>query len=244
MSCDNLPDNGRALRGAILIFAAALDDDLARWLDGELRCPSTMVDRIVPATTAAERAEVEAALGLEDAWPVVTERFSQWVIEDDFPLGRPAWERGGAEIVADVTPYELMKLRTLNGAHSTLAYLGYLMGAETVADAMAEPDLAELVRAMMVEEVSPTLPRLDGFDLAAYREALLTRFRNPALAPSHLADRDGRLAETAAAALGNDPRRASPPARRFRASRSASRRGCAIAWGSTRRAGRSTCATR
>jgi fructuronate reductase len=181
LSCDNLPANGHALRGAILAFAAAFDMELMNWLDGELRCPSTMVDRIVPATTAADRAEVEAALGFEDAWPIATERFSQWVIEDDFPLGRPAWELGGAELVNDVKPYELLKLRTLNGAHSTLAYLGYLMDAETVAEAMAEPDLAELVRAMMVEEISPTLPALAGFDLDAYRKALLARFRNPAL---------------------------------------------------------------
>jgi len=111
----------------------------------------------------------------------VTEPFSQWVIEDDFGGDRPAWDLSGAQFVRDVAPFELMKLRLLNGAHSTLAYLGYLMGCETVAAAMAAPDLAGLVADMMREEVTPTLPTLDGFDVTAYRAALLQRFRNPAL---------------------------------------------------------------
>ncbi|MDU3130523.1 MAG: mannitol dehydrogenase family protein, partial [Bradyrhizobium sp.] len=143
--------------------------------------PSTMVDRIVPATTDVDRDEVRAALGLDDAWPVVTEPFSQWVIEDDFGGDRPAWDASGAQFVRDVAPFELMKLRLLNGAHSTIAYLGYLMGCQTVAAAMAEPELAGLVEDMMREEVTPTLPALGGFDVTAYRAALLQRFRNPAL---------------------------------------------------------------
>ncbi|XUM19542.1 mannitol dehydrogenase family protein [Bradyrhizobium oligotrophicum S58] len=181
LACDNLPANGHTLRGLVISFAELIDRDLAKWIAGDVRFPSTMVDRIVPATTDADRADVGTALGLDDAWPVVTEPFSQWVIEDDFGGDRPAWDISGAQFVHDVAPFELMKLRLLNGAHSTIAYLGYLMGCETVAAAMAEPELAGLVEDMMRDEVTPTLPALGGFDVAAYRAALLQRFRNPAL---------------------------------------------------------------
>jgi fructuronate reductase len=178
LACDNLPANGHTLRGLAIAFAELVDRDLARWIADEVHFPSTMVDRIVPATTDVDRDEVRAALGLDDAWPVVTEPFSQWVIEDDFGGDRPAWD---ATFVTDIMPFELMKLRLLNGAHSTIAYLGYLMGCQTVAAAMAEPELAGLVEDMMREEVTPTLPALGGFDVTAYRAALLQRFRNPAL---------------------------------------------------------------
>lgn len=181
LACDNLPANGHTLRGLAIAFAELVDRDLARWIADEVHFPSTMVDRIVPATTDVDRDEVRAALGLDDAWPVVTEPFSQWVIEDDFGSDRPAWDASGAQFVRDVAPFELMKLRLLNGAHSTIAYLGYLMGCQTVAAAMAEPELAGLVEDMMREEVTPTLPALGGFDVTAYRAALLQRFRNPAL---------------------------------------------------------------
>ena len=139
-----------------------------------------MVDRIVPATTDADRAAVAAITGLEDAWPIVTEPFTQWVIEDDFPQGRPAFEAVGAELVTDVEPYELMKLRMLNGSHSTLAYLGYLAGHQYVADAIADPAIRRLVHRLMSEEVMPTLP-MPRADLEAYRDRLLERFANPAL---------------------------------------------------------------
>jgi fructuronate reductase len=181
LSCDNLPANGRTLKRVVSRFAALRDADLGRFVAGEIACPSTMVDRIVPATTDADRAAVSRALGMEDAWPIMTEPFSQWVIEDDFPAGRPAWEMAGATFVSDVDPYELMKLRLLNGSHSTLAYLGYLAGHETVSDTIAAPGFATLVRSMMDEEVTPTLPRLPGIDLEAYKADLLARFRNPAL---------------------------------------------------------------
>ena len=181
LACDNLPANGRTLAGLVHRFAELVDPDLASWIAGEVRFPSTMVDRIVPATTDADRVAVTAAIGMEDAWPIVTEPFCQWVIEDEFTLDRPAWEEVGAEFVADVAPYELMKLRLLNGTHSTLAYLGYLMGRPTVAEAMGEPGLARLVEEMMFAEIGPTLPPLAGFDLDGYRRSLLTRYRNPAL---------------------------------------------------------------
>lgn len=181
LSCDNLPANGRTLKRVATRFAELREADLGRFVAGEIACPATMVDRIVPATTDADRAAVAERLGVADAWPVVTEPFSQWVIEDDFPAGRPEWERAGATFVTDVDAYEVMKLRLLNGSHSTLAYLGYLAGHETVADAMAAPGFAALIRGLMDEEVSPTLPSLPGIDLAAYKADLLARFRNPAL---------------------------------------------------------------
>lgn len=178
LSCDNLPGNGHVLGRVVARFAELRGAaDAVR----HVAMPSTMIDRIVPATTDDDRAAVAAALGLEDAWPVVTEPFRQWVVEDRFPTGRPAWERAGVVFVPDVSIFETMKLRLLNGSHSTLAYLGYLAGAETVAEAMALPGMAELVEGLMREEVSPTLPPLPGFDLAAYRSELVARFRNPAL---------------------------------------------------------------
>ncbi|KQT64031.1 MULTISPECIES: mannitol dehydrogenase family protein [unclassified Aureimonas] len=181
LSCDNLPSNGRTVRRVVTRFAALRGPDLGEFVEREVAFPSTMVDRIVPATTDADRALVEAALGVEDRWPVMGEPFSQWVIEDHFTAGRPDWGAAGATFVAEVEPFELMKLRLLNGSHSTLAYLGYLAGHETVADAMGAPGFGELLAGMMEEEVSPTLPVLPGFDLAAYRAELLQRFRNPAL---------------------------------------------------------------
>jgi fructuronate reductase len=181
LACDNLPANGHALRGLVIRFAELLDPELGKWIADNVRFPSTMVDRIVPATSDEDRAKVGAALGLADAWPVMAEPFTQWVIEDDFGLSRPAWDQAGAQYVRDVAPYELMKLRLLNGSHSTLAYLGYLLGRETVASAMQEAGIARLLDGMMRDEVTPTLPALDGFDVTAYRASLLERFRNPML---------------------------------------------------------------
>lgn len=182
LTCDNLPSNGTVVKRVIDRFAALRDRDLGAWVAGEVVCPSTMVDRITPATTDADRAAIAAALGMEDAWPVVTEPFSQWVIEDRFPDGRPMWETGGAQFVADVAPYELMKLRLLNGAHSSLSYLGYLAGYETVAETMADPAFARFVPALMQEAAATVAPHMPaGTDLGSYQAALVTRFRNPAL---------------------------------------------------------------
>ena len=181
LCCDNLPANGRTVHGVLRDFAALRDPALARFIEDKVRCPSTMVDRIVPATTDADRATIAAALGLTDAWPVVTEPFSQWVIEDDFSAGRPDWDASGATFVTDVAPFELAKLRMLNGAHSALAYLGYLAGCETMADTLAKPGFASFARGLMLEEAAPTIPCLPGLDLSDYAENLLERFRNPAL---------------------------------------------------------------
>lgn len=179
LSCDNLPANGRTLGRIVGQYAALVDDALSDWIAGHVTFPSSMVDRIVPATSDADRAEIAALTGLEDAWPVVTEPFTQWVIEDAFPAGRPDLAAAGAELVADVTPFEHMKLRMLNGAHSTLAYVGQLLGHETVADAMADDALARLI-AQVMDEAAATLD-LPASDLARYGDALRTRFRNPAL---------------------------------------------------------------
>ncbi len=180
LCCDNLPANGETAARVVTGFAALCDRGLADYIAGEVAFPSTMVDRIVPATTDADRAEVQQMTGAVDAWPVVAEPFSQWAIEDRFPAGRPPFEAAGAQLVADVRPFELMKLRMLNGSHSTLAYLGYLAGYEFVSQAMVDHAFRRLVHTLMTNEAMPTLPRQLG-DLSGYRDALIERFANPAL---------------------------------------------------------------
>jgi len=178
LCCDNLPANGHTVRKVVTRMAALVDPALGTFVADNVSFPSTMLDRIVPATTDADRARISAATGLEDAWPVVTERYNSWVVEDDFPQGRPAWT---ATFVKDVAPFELMKIRLLNGAHSSMAYLGYLAGHETIADCMADPHLAHFVSHLMNAEVTSTLPQPPGADIGAYKRALLARFRNPSL---------------------------------------------------------------
>ncbi|ANN73051.1 mannitol dehydrogenase family protein [Bordetella bronchialis] len=181
LSCDNLAHNGAALRRVVADYARALDPALGAWIEQSVAFPSTMVDRIVPATTDEDRQAAAAALGCVDAWPVPTESFRQWVIEDRFPAGRPAWEQAGALMVDDVTPYEMAKLRMLNGAHSTLAYLSALADIETVDRAVGQPELHALLRRMMTDDIAPTLTVPASFDRAHYRDDLLARFANPAL---------------------------------------------------------------
>ncbi|MEO7708816.1 MAG: mannitol dehydrogenase family protein, partial [Caldimonas sp.] len=180
LSCDNLPSNGRTLRGLVLAFAARLDAGLHDWIENECTFPNSMVDRIVPRTTADDRTRIEARLGCVDAWPVVAEPFLDWVIEDRFAAGRPQWEHGGARFVADAAPFERMKLRMLNGSHSALAYLGATAGFATVDAAVGLPALRAFVDAMMRLEIAPTLAA-DGLDPERYRRRLLERFANPAL---------------------------------------------------------------
>jgi fructuronate reductase len=180
LSCDNLPENGSSTRRVVTDFADRVDPLLGRFIGEQVAFPNCMVDRIVPATTDTDRVRIDSALGAEDRWPVVCESFSQWVIEDWFPLGRPAWETTGAELVDVVRPYEEMKLRLLNGSHSSIAYLGQLAGWQSVADAIAEPALAVHIAALM-QEVATTLHLPAAVDLAAYQRALLARFANPAL---------------------------------------------------------------
>ncbi|RKS84217.1 fructuronate reductase [Motilibacter peucedani] len=185
LSCDNLPSNGEVLAGLVREFCAALPagegGPLLDWVRDSVAFPSSMVDRIVPATTDDDRRDAARLLGIDDEGVVATEPFRQWVVEDSFAAGRPVWERAGAVLTADVTPYEAMKLRLLNGSHSTLAYLGGLAGHPYVADAVADPGLREVVERLMRDEVTPTLQVPDGFDLAGYQADLVQRFSNPAL---------------------------------------------------------------
>ena len=181
LSCDNLPENGKTLQKLVLEFANRRDPDLAKWIEKEATFPCCMVDRIVPATSESDRDEISARLGVRDEAMVVTEPFSQWVIEDDFVNGRPAWENVGAEMVEDVRPFEEMKLRMLNGTHSTLAYLGYLAGMEYVSEAVQQPVFESFLRNMMKEEIMPTLKLPESVDLEQYQNALIERYQNPAL---------------------------------------------------------------
>jgi fructuronate reductase len=180
MSCDNLPSNGKTAGRIVKRYAELLGDTNYTNYVQSVQFPSTMIDRIVPATTDADREIVKEIIGLDDAWPIMTEPFTQWVIEDRFPAGRPPFELAGAQLVEDVEPFELMKLRMLNGSHSTMAYLGYLSGYQYVSEAIADPAIYQLIHGLMTEEVIPTLP-MPRSDLEAYRDQLLARFANPAL---------------------------------------------------------------
>ncbi|MDE1147831.1 MAG: mannitol dehydrogenase family protein [Azospirillaceae bacterium] len=181
ISCDNMTENGRRLRTATVQYAQALDADLAAWIRDHGAFPSTMVDSITPATDDALRQRVLDATGLADAWPIQREAFTQWVIEDKFCDGRPAWDQAGVILTHDVAAFGLAKLRLLNGPHSALAYLGSLAGVETVADAMATPALAGFVERLMLRDVLPTVTPPAGYDLARYAGQILERFRNPAI---------------------------------------------------------------
>lgn len=185
VSCDNLPSNGRRLRGlvtrALEYAGAAIAPGVADWIARYVRFPSTMVDRIVPATTPATLDTAERALGVVDLAAVAGEPYTQWVIEDDFPAGRPAWERAGAVLTDDAGPWERLKLRTLNGVHSALAYLGALAGRETIAEALRIPGLADLLRRLIVDDVAPSVTPPSGVSVADYGESVLERFANPAI---------------------------------------------------------------
>jgi len=181
LSCDNLAENGRRLEVLLAEYLATRSAALASWCTAECACPATMVDRIVPATTAADLDALADELGLRDEGAVFTERFSQWVVEDRFAGRRPGWEKVGAQLVSDVAPYETAKLRMLNGAHSALAYLGLDRGHEFVHEAIADSELRPLVERLMRQEAATSFTPAAGQDLAAYADALLARFADPAL---------------------------------------------------------------
>lgn len=180
LSCDNMPDNGKRTRQAVVQLAEHRDAELASWIANKVAFPCSMVDRIVPAMTDADFERL-AALGVSDPNAVVCEAFTQWVVEDHFPTGRPGWEAEGVEMVADVAPFETMKLRMLNGSHSLLAYLGALAGIETVYEGVNHGELRALLRRYMLEEAAPTLEMPEGIDLDAYADSLLARFANDSL---------------------------------------------------------------
>lgn len=182
LSCDNLPENGALLRDGVIGFAKLSGDaELSDWIAQNIAFPSSMVDRITPASTDETRAEAHRQTGCEDQAAVETEPFIQWVIEDQFPSGRPQWEEGGALFVSDVAPYEQMKLTMLNGSHSMLAYTGFLAGCRYVRDVMADPALALLVERHL-KAAGDLLQPLPGIDVADYAAALAQRFHNPAIA--------------------------------------------------------------
>jgi fructuronate reductase len=182
LCCDNLPDNGRVVRGVVLDLAARIDPALADWIAAHARFPGTMVDRIVPATRPEDIERIATLTGLHDAAPVLHEPFRQWVVQDDFVPGtRPDLAATGVQMVADVAPFEHMKLRMLNGTHSALAYLGYLAGHETIADTVADPAFAAFVRRLWAGEIIPALTPPPGVDLPAYADQLFARYANPAI---------------------------------------------------------------
>ncbi len=182
VSCDNLEANGHLARGAFIAFARMLDAELAEWVEAHVAFPNSMVDRITPMTTEADRAMVRADFGVEDLVPVTCEPFMQWVLEDHFTAGRPPLENVGVQLVEDVRPYELMKLRLLNAGHQALAYYGLLLGLTHVHDAAQDPDLRSFTRRYMDEESTPTLSPVPGVDLDLYKATLIERFSNPEIA--------------------------------------------------------------
>ena len=182
MSCDNIPGNGGVTRQSVVAVARLVDPELGDWIATEVAFPSTMVDRITPVTVEADRQRIRERAGVEDAWPVASEPFTQWVIEDNFPTGRPDFESVGATVVDDVHAYEMIKIRLLNGGHQALAYIGQLAGYAYVHDALADPRIEAFVRDYMMTEGVPTLSVPAGFDLPGYIEELFRRFGNPGIA--------------------------------------------------------------
>ncbi|WP_449409205.1 mannitol dehydrogenase family protein [Microbacterium maritypicum] len=179
MSCDNIEGNGDVARDSVIAFARLGDVELAQWIDTEVRFPNSMVDRITPVTSDDDRQWVESTFGVEDSWPVVSEEFTQWVLEDRFSAGRPPLESVGVQLVADVRPYELMKLRLLNASHQALAFTGLLAGYTFVHEAASDPVIAKFVRAYMDGEATPTLDGVPGVDLDQYKDSLNQRFASP-----------------------------------------------------------------
>ncbi|MES2460909.1 MAG: mannitol dehydrogenase family protein [Armatimonadota bacterium] len=181
LSCDNIQGNGDMAKRMLLAFAELREPTLANWMTENGGFPNSMVDRITPATTDEHRQMVADRFGIEDTWPVMTEVFRQWVIEDTFVQGRPAWEAVGAQMTTDVLPYEKMKLRLLNASHQALCYIGMLFGYEYAHQTMEDDDIRALVTQMMDDEVTPLLPAVPGIDLSEYKATLIQRFANPAI---------------------------------------------------------------
>ena len=181
LSCDNLPSNGAVLKRLVLDFAGRIDPELRAWIETNVPFPSTMVDRITPASTDATYADAERLTGRQDLAAIETEPFTQWVIEDHFANGRPDWDKAGVLMVDEVSAYEKMKLRMLNGAHSLLAYLGYIGGYEYIRDVMDDEGLAALARRQM-NAAAKTLDPVPGINLEHYADELIARFANKAIA--------------------------------------------------------------
>ena len=181
MSCDNIQSNGEVAKKMLTAFAELRDPVFRNWLTENCIFPNSMVDRITPATTDEHRTLVKEKFKIDDGWPVMTESFKQWVIEDHFIQGRPAWELVGAQMTTDVLPYEKMKLRLLNASHQALCYIGMLLGYQLVHETMADQDIKKLVEKLMDDEVTPLLSAVPGVDLKDYKKTLIERFANPAI---------------------------------------------------------------
>jgi mannitol 2-dehydrogenase len=179
MSCDNIPENGHMARSTFTAFARLKDPDLAQWMEDHVRFPNSMVDRITPATTPDVVEQIAERFGIDDGWPVAGEPFTQWVLEDSFSMGRPPFEDVGVQLVDDVTPYELMKLRLLNASHQALCYFGYLAGYRLVHEVAQDPLWQRFLLAYMDDEATPTLQPVPGIDLTEYKHTLVERFSNP-----------------------------------------------------------------
>lgn len=182
MSCDNIPGNGHVTRDAVAGLAGRIDPALADWVRAEIAFPNSMVDRITPATSEREISMVAADYGIDDAWPVACETFRQWVVEDHFPTGRPALEKVGVTFVADVEPFELMKIRILNGGHAAIAYPAGLMDIHFVHEAMQDPLISAYLRKLETEEILPVVPPVPNTDLDGYLTRVIERFANPTVA--------------------------------------------------------------
>ncbi len=181
LSCDNIQHNGQVLRDAVLRLAARRDKNLAAWIEGYARFPSSMVDRITPIPTESEIDVFRDKTGMNDKAPVFSETFRQWVVEDNFADGRPDWSRVGVQFVTDVTPYETMKLRLLNASHLAVAGLGELAGYITIEESINDPVIRRFMRRLMDEDTGPLLAPVSGIDLMQYKTALIARFANPAI---------------------------------------------------------------
>ena len=179
MSCDNIPGNGHVCENAVAGLAELVDPELARWIRADVAFPNSMVDRITPATTDRERATLLDKFGLQDNWPVFCEEFRQWVLEDKFPAGRPALEKVGVTFTSDVAPYELMKIRILNGGHAAISYPAALLDIHFVHQAMADPQIAAYLERLTEREIIPVVPPPPGVDLGDYQRLIARRFTNP-----------------------------------------------------------------
>ena len=198
MCCDNLPGNGHITEHLVLQFAEISDASIIPWIKENVSFPNAMVDRITPVTTDKIRDILASEFGVNDAWPVVCEDYLQWIIEDKFIAGRPALEKVGVQFVSEVDPYEKMKVRLLNGSHSALSYVSYLLGHREVDKAMADPLVSKFVRCYMDECITPSVPNVPGIDLDQYKDKLISRFANPSIS-----DQVQRLAEDGSQKIRN-----------------------------------------
>ncbi|MCL2320089.1 MAG: mannitol dehydrogenase family protein [Treponema sp.] len=197
-SCDNIPSNGKVLKNGVLFFCRELYPDIVSWVEGEVSFPCSMVDRITPVTTPALVEELQEHYGIADRWPVCGEDFRQWVLEDNFKSKVPRYGEAGVQIVKDVEPYELMKMRLLNGSHSAMSYPSYLLGCRWVEEGITNPLIKTFIRKRYMEEVTPTLEPVPGIDLTAYKDTLVSRFSN-----KHIGDTILRLCSEGTSKIPN-----------------------------------------